>query len=197
MKERPEWTAGIRRGDASTLDCVIRDALPALLRAARAAGCSPSECEDVVHDAILVFLRRIGDFDGRARASTWMQGILARKLMEWRRSSWRETSSDTPDDYFDSMFDADGSWLQPPVSPLRQLARHEAVELVHECLKELTPEQRAAFTMREIDELETPELCKILEVNANSLGVLLFRARLRLRACLARFGITRSADVDL
>lgn len=197
MSERADWTAGIRRGDDAILDTVVRDALPSLLRAARAAGCTSSESEDLVHDAILVFLRRSKEFDGRARASTWMHGILARRLMEWRRANHREAQSEALDDYFDALFDADGAWLQPPISPLRTLARHDAERLVHSCLDELTPQQRAAFTMRAIEELETSELCKILEMSANNLGVVLFRARLRLRACLERQGITGSADVDM
>ena len=88
--ETPERTAGIRRRDAVTLDEVIREALPRLLGAARAAGLSAADAEDIAHACILVLLERAESFDGRARASTWLLGVLANKLRERQRKVQRE-----------------------------------------------------------------------------------------------------------
>lgn len=197
MGERPEWTAGIRCRDAAILDAVVRDALPGLLRAARAASLPPSEAEDVVHATILIFLRRAEEFDGRARASTWMHGILIRKVSEARRAVRREELADDIDEMFDRQFDAEGAWTRPPVTPALDLARADVRRLLTACLEELPQRQRDAFTLREQDGLETEDLCKIMQVNANNLGVLLFRARNRLRRCLGRHGIEGSADADM
>lgn len=197
MAERREWTAGIRRRDAAILDAVVRDALPGLLRAARAASLPPSEAEDVVHATILIFLRRAEEFDGRARAATWMHGILARKVSEARRAVRREELADDIDELFDRQFDAEGAWTRPPSSPALDLARADVRRLLAGCLEELPQRQRDAFTLREQDGLETEDLCKIMQVNANNLGVLLFRARNRLRRCLGRHGIEGSADADM
>ena len=46
-----------------------------------------------------------------------------------------------------------------------------------------------AFVLREIEELETEEICKILDVTRTNIGVLLHRARNRLRECLETKGI--------
>lgn len=197
MRERAEWTNGIRRRDPAILDAVVRDALPGLLRAARAAALPPDEAEDVVHATVLVFLRRAEEFDGRARASTWMQGILIRKVSEARRAAHREEPADDIDALFEGQFDSDGAWTRSPASPSLDLARADVRRLLAACLEQLPQRQRDAFTLREVDGLDTEDLCKILHVTPNNLGVLLFRSRNRLRQCLEHHGIVGSADADL
>ncbi len=50
-------------------------------------------------------------------------------------------------------------------------------------------EQRMAFVLREVEGMDTREICKILEVTRTNLGVLLHRVRNRLRECLEAKGI--------
>lgn len=197
MSETKARTAGIRRRDPAVLDLVVRDALPALLRAARAAGLPPDEAEDAVHATVLVFLKRAAEFDGRAKAATWMQGILARKVMEQRRSARRDEPVDDIDAAFDRQFDDKGAWVRSPVGPATELARADVRRALAACLQLLPPRQRDAFTLREVDVVATDDLCKILGVTPNNLGVLLFRARIRLRQCLEHHGIAGSADADM
>ena len=45
------------------------------------------------------------------------------------------------------------------------------------------------FNLREIEGMDTEEICKILEVTRTNLGVLLDRVRNRLRECLEARGI--------
>ena len=46
-----------------------------------------------------------------------------------------------------------------------------------------------AFVLREVQELITKEICKILEVSSTNLGVRLYRGRNRLRECLEKRGV--------
>ena len=48
--------------------------------------------------------------------------------------------------------------------------------------------QREVFVLREVEGLDTPEICKILEVSVTNFGVLMHRARARLRECLESKG---------
>ncbi len=61
--------------------------------------------------------------------------------------------------------------------------------MVYDCLETLPAVQRIAFHLREIEEITTPEICKKMAVSTTNLGVLLFRARNRLRECIERKGI--------
>lgn len=197
MGEAEDRTAAIRGGDTATLEAVVRECLPGLLRTAVAAGLPRDRAEDVVQESLLVFVQRAADFDGRARACTWIQGILVRKVWEARRRFRRETDREDIDRLVDERFDADGTWIRPPRGPDGALARGELRRELTSCLDGLRDRQRLAITLREVEGFSTDEVCNILDVNANNLGVLLFRARNRLRECLESRGYEGSADAAL
>jgi RNA polymerase sigma-70 factor, ECF subfamily len=197
MREHPDRAAGIRKADPATLEAVVRECLPALLRTARAAGLSADRAEDVVQASLLVFVQRAGDFDGRARASTWIHGILVRKIWEERRGARRETEHEDIDRLMESRFDDGGSWSRPPEGPAEALARGELRRELGLCLDDLPERQRVAFTLREVEGFETAEICNILDVSANNLGVLLYRARNGLRECLESKGFSGSGDASM
>ncbi len=134
------------------------------------------------------------EFDGRARASTWLYGILLRKIAERRRALSRDAESEDIDEVMETRFGSDGRWVRPPKGPAEELARGEVRRQLGECLDGLADRQRQAFVLREVEALETREICNILGLSANNLGVILHRARNRLRECLESKGIEGSAD---
>jgi len=187
----------IRRRDPDTLQAVARECVPGLLRAARAAGLAPEQAEDAVQSAFLTFVRRAEDFDGRARCMTWLYGILIRKISELRRATARDEPTDRIEALVDARFGSDGRWRRPPAGPETDLARAEIMRLLGECLEGVPDRQRLAFTLRDGEGLAVEEVCKLLEVTPNNLGVLLYRARNRLRECLESKGVEGTADADL
>ena len=194
MIEDPDRTAGIRSRDPATLDAVVHACLPRLLRAARAAGLTEDRADDVVQATFVVFVRRAPEFDGRARASTWLYGILLKKIAEERKAAVRDNEREDIDEVMEARFDQNGKWANPPRGPAEDLARGEVQRMLKECLEGLPDRQRVAFMLREVDDLETDEICKVLEVSANNLGVLLYRGRNRLRECLEAKGLKGSTD---
>ena len=91
---------------------------------------------------------------------------------------------DDIDEVFESRFDQAKSWSRPPRGPEDELFAKEARHEIGDCLEAVPDRQRMAFVLREIEGLSTQEICKILEVSATNMGVMLFRARNRLRECL-------------
>ncbi|MBI3505375.1 MAG: sigma-70 family RNA polymerase sigma factor [Proteobacteria bacterium] len=196
-RERPETIAAINRRDPAVLEQVARDHLPALLRAARAAGLGDDDAYDAVQDALLVFVQRAADFDGRAPVVSWLLGILYRKVQERRRSRGREEAASENNDGFGERFDREGMWIRPPRTPEEYTAGTQAMAWLTECMEGLNDRRRVAFVLREVEQLETAEICKILDVSANTLGVLLFRARNALRDCMETKGIHGVDDVAM
>ena len=64
--------------------------------------------------------------------------------------------------------------------------QQEFWEVLHGCLFELPPRLQEAFTLRELDGLSIDEICNIMKVTATNGGVMLHRARVRLRGCLEK-----------
>jgi RNA polymerase sigma-70 factor (ECF subfamily) len=184
----------IRRRDPDALEAVAEDNLLPLVRAARAWGLRGDDANDAVQDTLLVFVQKADQFDGRASVRTWLFGILFRKVAERRRALVREEAVDDVESVMDARFDPAGRWIRPPRPADAAATAGEIMARVAECLEQVPERSRSAFVLREVEQLDTNDVCKILDVSANNLGVMLYRARNRLRECLEAKGIHGSAD---
>ncbi len=187
--------ARIRAGDPETMRAVVEAYLPQILRTAQASGLSASEAEDVTQDTFATFLETVSRFEGRSHVRTWLFGILYKKIAEARRRTKRNQQMDSLEDVFESRFDENGRWLCPPSADAELLAG-EIQGAIGECLERVPDQQRMAFTLREVEGLATREICNILDVTRTNFGVMLYRARNRLRECLEEKGMGRS-NADL
>jgi RNA polymerase sigma-70 factor (ECF subfamily) len=151
-------------------------------------GFSAGEAEDLVQDVFATFLEGLDRFEGRSQLRTWLFGILHRKALERRRASAVEERTDPIDTVFESRFDLSGNWSRPPADLERLLLSREAGELIQSCMEGLPAHQRGVFVLREIEGIESGEICKILGITVTNLGVLMHRARTRLRECLEAKG---------
>ncbi len=188
-RERPGLAEGVRERDPEVLREVVRRYLPQVLRAARAAGFDSHRAEDVAQSTFATFVETAHRFEGRSQVRTWLFGILYKKIAEARRASRRDDDTDDIDHMFEARFNTDGSWLQPPRPVDAVVYDKEIRERLEVCLEQVPSKQRMAFVLREVEGLETEEICKILEVTRTNLGVLFHRVRNRLRECLEATGI--------
>ena len=90
---------------------------------------------------------------------------------------------------FEQRFDDAGSWTRPPLPVDAEVYEAEVRQGIDGCLDRVPTNQRMAFVLREVEGMDTQEVCKILEVTSTNLGVLLHRVRNRLRECLEAKGI--------
>ena len=54
----------------------------------------------------------------------------------------------------------------------------------HDCSSKMPKNVVAVFTMREVDGVESREICRTLNISESNLWVMLHRARMALRRCL-------------
>ena len=165
--------------------------MPQILRAARGAGLDPQSAEDVAQSTFLTFVETAHRFEGRSHVRTWLFGILYKKISEVRRKVRRDQKMDDIDEVFEQRFDADGSWSSPPRPVDAGIYDQELRREIGSCLDQVATKQRMAFVLREVEGLSTEEICNVLEVTRTNLGVLLLRARNRLRECLESKGVAR------
>lgn len=181
---RPFLLARLRRRDPESLKAIVDEQARRLYRAARGMGFGPNEAEDLVQDVFVTFLNGLDRFEGRAEVGTWLFGILHHKTQERRRTEMREEQHDPIDEVFESRFDDRGNWSRPPVDPDRELASREAGAAIQACLEGLSLLQREVFQLRQVEERSAAEVGKILGQTITHIGVLLHRARTKLRECL-------------
>lgn len=188
----PDLLTRLKRRDPEALEAAVREHARPLFRAARGMGFSEQEAEDLVQDVFVSFLEGIDRFEGRSRLRTWLFGILHRKAMERRRELAADERTDPIDAVFESWFKPPGRWAAPPADLERLLLSQEAGHLILQCLNDLPANQREVFVLREVEGLSAPEICKILDISGTNYGVLMHRARIRLRECLRLKGWRKS-----
>jgi len=180
----PDLAARIRRQEREALALVVDAYLDQVVRAARGAGLNQHQAEEVAQSTFTTFIETASRFEGRSHVRTWIFGILYRKLQEARRGFAKDRRMDDIDDVFESRFAETGSWSRPPRGPDDHLFAKEARQEIGDCLEAAPQNQRMAFLLREVEDLSTVEICKILDVSTTNLGVMLHRVRNRLRDCL-------------
>ncbi len=185
----PEFVEKLRNGDEAAVRDVVRTYLPQVLRAARGAGLSEDDARDTTQNTFITFLEKLPEFEGRSHVRTFLFGILYRKIQETYRAVKREREHDDIDDVVETRFNARGRWSTGPKAVDLDLERAEVRAEIEDCLNGVSRNQRLALLLREVQGLSTDELCKVLEVSVTNLGVLLFRARNRMRECLEGKGV--------
>jgi RNA polymerase sigma-70 factor (ECF subfamily) len=161
--------------------------------------------EDLVQETLLAALQSRENYAGRGSERTWLTGILKHKIVDhFRKVAKLNQFNSIEGEEFEhnELFMQEGEWtghwvaaLNPdkadelgPIewntNPAAMLEQGEFWETFKKCLSPLPPRIASAFTMREVDGLETDEICNILGISANNLWVMLHRARTQLRRCL-------------
>lgn len=154
----------------------------------------PRVAEDLVQETFLAALQNRARFAERSSERTWLIGILKHKIMDYFRQTSRESTLDGDDQATEvvvDLFDDQGHWHAPATAPKNWiedpsqiLERKEFWDVLARCLAALPPRQARAFSLREIDDLDSEEICKLLNISATNLWVMLHRARSHLRRCL-------------
>lgn len=155
-----------------------------LFHAALGIGFDSVSSEELVQRVWATFFEVLPKFERRSKLRTFIFGILYNKALELRREVNKFEVFDAIDEYMEKRFNEDGSWAKPPINPEEFAEATESLELVEKCLEKLPVAQRMAFQLKEIDDQDSEEICKILAVSVTNLGVILFRARNRLRECI-------------
>jgi RNA polymerase sigma-70 factor (ECF subfamily) len=146
--------------------------------------------EEVVQETFVAGLRNVDQYAGTGTERAWLLGILKRKIVDHVRLRSRASSmeADGSDEFSESLFDHRGFWKVDPrifgSDPSAPLEKQEFWMAFRKCLNALPGRQADAFTLREMDDKSSEEICKDLEISPSNLWVLLHRARLRLANCM-------------
>lgn len=147
--------------------------------------------EDLVQETLLAALKSQAQFAGQSSEKTWLTGILKHKIIDHFRKLKREQIVDdivVEADRHEDRFDSSGHWKVPLTewrNPDKFLEQQQFWEIFNECIRHLPGRLSELYTLRELNELPTDEVCKLLDISTtNNMWVMLSRARMRLRDCL-------------
>ena len=163
-------------GDEAAVRQLFRAHVPRIHRTvARILGPSDPDVEDVVQKVFLAALNGAERFDGRARVSTWLVGIATRRALDEARSRWRR-----------GRWQRIGERVGLGRAPARADHAQDALDEAHAALVELTPDQRTAFVLYEVEGYTLKEISEMTGAGISTLHARLKAARKRLDAVIGR-----------
>jgi RNA polymerase sigma-70 factor (ECF subfamily) len=141
---------------------------------------------DLTQDAFLRAYQNLGHFRGEAKFTTWLRRIVTNVCLDYLRKAEHRVAIASYDEALGAGEDeADTVRLASTIaSPDTEVRRKELGTAISAALKALTPEQRAAIVLREIEGLSYDEIAKTMDCATGTVMSRLHYARKRLQALL-------------
>lgn len=146
--------------------------------------------KDLVQDTFFAALKSAKNFQGKSTERTWLVSILKRKVIDYyRKINSKKGKAEVRMNFYDDG-ENEGSWIEERVP---QTWDNESEKLIENqelktqldiCIDNLPEKYALVFRMKTIQEFETEEICKELEITASNLWVIIHRARTQLRKCM-------------
>ena len=173
--------ARARQGDSEAFRALVEGHSRAVFRLAFRMTGNEQDAEDVVQESFLRAYRQLGRFESRANFGTWLYRIVANcsvDLMRARKARHDQTRSESLDEAIElPAADLPG--------PERLAQSAEIQRRVQSALADLSPLERAAFTLRHYEGRSIDEISAALGLGTSAAKHSVFRAVKKLRAALA------------
>ena len=148
-------------------------------RSLRRLGVAESDVADAAQDVFLVVHRRLSEFEGRSKVTTWLYGISYRVARDRKRLAHVRRRADGDDGELDDHAD-------DRVDIAAEAERRQGLALLEGILDELPIEQRAVFTLFELDGVGGEGIAEMLEIPLGTVYSRLRIAREQFKKALAR-----------
>jgi RNA polymerase sigma-70 factor (TIGR02943 family) len=164
----------------------------------------PEIAEDLVQETLFAAVRTSAKFRGSSSERSWLYGILKNRISDYFRKLAQEVSFTDLEFLEDEMSHKciDQGWnhaLGPTEwkpGPEAALDRKEFWKTFGSCLGKLPPRVADVFMLREMEQMDTTQICEMLRISQSNLWVMLHRARMALRECLELNWFERKRKLD-
>lgn len=146
--------------------------------------------KDLVQETFFAGLKSAKNFQGKASERTWLVSILKRKIIDhYRKINSKKGQAEVRMNFYNDG-ENEGDWLEERVPQSWDNASEKKIETeelrtqIDICIDKLPEKYAMVFRMKTIQEFETEEICKELDISASNLWVIIHRARTQLRKCM-------------
>jgi RNA polymerase sigma-70 factor (ECF subfamily) len=174
--------ARARQGDSDAFRALVEQHSRSVFRLAFRTTGNEQDAEDVVQESFLRAYRQLGRFESRANFGTWLYRIVSNcsvDLMRSKQARHDQVRGDSLDE---------GTMELPAADvpgPERMAQSAEIDRRVQDALQELSPLERAAFTLRHYEGRTIDEISATLGLGTSAAKHSVFRAVKKLRVALA------------
>jgi len=166
-------------GNAEAVDRWFRGEHPQVYRLCLGFLADEAEAEDAAQDAMLQLLDRLAAWDRSRPWRGWRNAVVLNLCRDrLRRADARERAHQR------ALSEREGSERGVLPDPGDVLERAEVQQVLRATLDALTPREREAFVLRDLEGHSTEEAAALLGIGESSVRSLLVLARRRLRSLL-------------
>jgi len=181
-------------GETALFEIIMRRYNRRLYRVARAILMDDREAEDVMQDAYVRAYTHLGQFEGRARFSTWLTKIA---VHEAKARARRRSRFVDPGSARNTGEDGMNTFTSRTRDPEQQALSRELSVVLEAAVDALPEAYRSVFMLRKIEEMSTAETAECLDISEETVKVRLHRARSLLREEIyARIGTMTSGTFE-
>jgi RNA polymerase sigma-70 factor (ECF subfamily) len=159
-------------GDIASFELIMRRYNQRLFRVVRGIVVDDAAAEDVVQEAYLRAYDKLSSFQGRSSFATWLTKIAVYQALADRRDSNRAVPVEEQ-----ALEAADARMRFQPDQPLEHATNHELGRVLADAIDNLPDDLRVVFMMRMVEELDTHETARCLDLSESNVKVRLHRAR--------------------
>ena len=172
--------ARARQGDSEAFRSLVERHSRSVFHLAFRMTGNEQDAEDVVQESFLRAYKQLGRFESRANFGTWLYRIVANCSVDLMRSK-QARHDQTRGDSLDEVGDLPAVDVPGP----ERLARSAEIDRrVRGALADLSPLERAAFTLRHYEGRSIDEISRTLGLGTSAAKHSVFRAVKKLRAVL-------------
>ena len=173
--------ARARQGDNDAFRALVERHSRSVFRLAFRMTGNEQDAEDVVQESFLRAYRQLGRFESRANFGTWLYRIVSNCSVDLMRAKQARHDQSRADSLDES---ADLPAVDVP-GPERLAHSAEIDRRVRTALEDLSPLERAAFTLRHYEGRSIDEIGAALGLGTSAAKHSVFRAVKKLRVALA------------
>ncbi len=195
VESEPELVRRAQNGDKQAFSLLVKQYESTVYGFAFKVCRNEEKAAETLQDTFVNAYRKLGQFNGKAKFSTWLYQIVTNNcLMKRRRSKLDESSvsmdsTDSRED--DSEREGEGAHLQALVSlkhtPQDEMVNKELREILDNAILKLPMDQRIVFVLRDVEGRSAEDAAKILKVSVAAVKSRLRRARVFLRKHLQEY----------
>jgi RNA polymerase sigma-70 factor (ECF subfamily) len=171
----------VRSGERALFELLMRRHNQRLFRVARAILRNDADAEDAVQQAYLQAYRRLDQFAGAARFSTWLTRITIHTALARRRQARQRAEVPMAPPQQEEMM---SKLASPSEDPEVQVSRRELTALLERAIDQLPEIYRVVVMLRQVQQLSTAETAECLEVSEEVVKVRLHRGTALLREAM-------------
>ncbi len=170
-------------GNINAFERLVRVSERQMLAVAAGFAHTPDDANDIYQDAVLAAFKALPGFKMESKFSTWLHKIVVNTALSNRRKlkrTWQKMAA------VQAEYEHEEKYVESQ-SPERSMIDDELNAQINRALNRLSDNERMAFVLCNQQGFKLREAAEIMSCSENSIKVVLFRARNKLKESLAEY----------